>query len=203
MIWVYYRVSTDKQDYNSQKMGIIEYCNRCGIKIDREVVDDGVSGTVRAKDRNLGQIIKESQFGDWVITSELSRIGRSTTDVLQSLDILAKKGVNVYFVKQGMQLDQSPMGKMMVAILSAFAEMERDLISQRTKEGLVRVKKEGRKLGREFGTKNKSYKIDEQIEEIVIYKNRGVGLKIIAKKFNSTIPTIKRALERYDNRRIM
>lgn len=152
--FAYYRVSTSDQDYNSQKLGVVEYCKRCGYNIDKEIVDDGVSGCVKAKDRNLWKIVKQAKKGDWLITSELSRIGRSTSDVLQTLNILSQKGVNVYFIKQSMQLDQSPMGKMMVAILSAFAEMERDLIAQRTKEGLERVKREGKRVGRPFGSKN-------------------------------------------------
>lgn len=198
MIWVYYRVSTDKQDYNSQKTGVEEYCNRCGFKIDKEIIDDGVSGKVRAKDRNLWKIIKEAKEGDWLITSEFSRIGRSTSDVLQTLEMFSQKGVNVYFIKQAMQLDQSPMGKMVATILSAFAELERDLISQRTKEGLQRIKKEGRKIGRKAGTKNKAYKIDAEIEKILKYRESGVSMRVIAQKFNSTIPTIKRAIERYE-----
>lgn len=151
-VYAYYRVSTEKQDYNSQKMGVVEYCNRAGLKIDKEVIDEGVSGTVKAKERKLWNIVKLAKKGDYLITSELSRLGRSTVDVLETCNILAKKGVNVYFVKQAMGLDQSPMGKMMMAILSAFAEMERDLISQRTIEGLARAKAQGKHIGRPFGT---------------------------------------------------
>jgi DNA invertase Pin-like site-specific DNA recombinase len=135
------------------------------------VIDDGVSGAVPARHRKLWNIVKNSQKGDWVITSELSRIGRSTTDVLTTLDILAKKGVNVYFIKQGLQLDQSPMGKMMIAIMSAFAEMERDLIRQRTIEGLERARRQGKTLGRPVGLRPKFKRTKEEINEL-----RGKGL---------------------------
>ena len=182
MIYAYYRVSSADQNYNSQKLGVEEYCKRCGYNIDKEVIDDGISGTVKAKDRHLWKIIKEAQKGDWVITSELSRIGRSTTDVLQTLNTLAKKGVNVYFVKQAMQLDQSPMGKMMTAILSAFAEMERDLISQRTIEGIARAKKEGKRIGRPFGSHNEKFKIDEN--ELRLCRRSGLNWSQIARYFN-------------------
>lgn len=160
-VYAYYRVSTEKQDYNSQKLGVVEYCNRAGLKIDKEVVDDGVSGTVKAKERKLWNIVKAAKKGDYLITSELSRLGRSTVDVLETCNTLAKKDVNVYFVKQAMGLDQSPMGKMMTAILSAFAEMERDLISQRTIEGLARAKAQGKRLGRPNGTSYSNLKIEE------------------------------------------
>ena len=160
-VYAYYRVSTDRQDYNSQKLGVVDYCNRANLKIDKEIIDDGVSGAVKAKDRKLGKIIKEARKGDFLVTSELSRLGRSTADVLNTCNTLGEKGVNVYFVKQAMGLDQSPMGKVMLAILSAFAEMERDLIRQRTIEGLARAKAQGKHLGRAYGATYRKLNIDE------------------------------------------
>ncbi len=150
-VWAYYRVSTDKQDYNSQKLGVLDYCDKNGLTIEKEVVDDGVSGCIKAKDRNLNKIIKNGNKGDWLIVSELSRLGRSTIDVLETCRIFGKKGINVYLVKQSIKLDESPMGKMILAILSAFAEMERDLMIQRSKEGIERARIQGNHLGRPFG----------------------------------------------------
>ena len=195
MIYAYYRVSNSDQNYNSQKLGVEEYCKRCGYEIDKEVIDDGVSGTVKAKDRNLWKIIKEAKSGDLVITSELSRIGRSTTDVLQTLNTLSKKGVNVYFVKQGMQLDQSPMGKMMTAILSAFAEMERDLISQRTKEGLERAKREGKHVGRKQGARNKLYKLDKDSHYIGVMLMQDITYAEMARRCGCSWATLRRYIQ--------
>lgn len=163
-VFAYYRVSSDKQDYNSQKVGVVDYCQKSGLNIDKEIIDDGVSGVIKAKDRNLWKIIKSAKNGDYLITSELSRLGRSTSDVLNTCNVLAENGVNVYFVKQAMGLDQSPMGKMMLAILSAFAEMERDLIRQRSIEGLEKAKREGKHLGRPKGATYRKLKIDEVLE---------------------------------------
>ena len=196
MIYAYYRVSSSDQNYNSQKLGVEEYYKRCGYEIDKEVIDDGVSGTVKAKDRNLWKIIKEAKSGDWVITSELSRIGRSTTDVLQTLNTLSKKGVNVYFVKQAMQLDQSPMGKMITAILSAFAEMERDLISQRTKEGIDRAKREGKHVGRPFSSTNTLYKLDDDRHYIGIMLMQGITYAEMARRCGVHRNTLKRYIAR-------
>ncbi len=196
MIYAYYRVSNSDQNYNSQKLGVEEYCKRCGYEIDKEVIDDGVSGTVKAKDRNLWKIIKEAKSGDWVITSELSRIGRSTTDVLQTLNTLSQKGVNVYFVKQAMQLDQSPMGKMITAILSAFAEMERDLISQRTKEGIERAKREGKHVGRPFSSTNTLYKLDDDRHYIGIMLMQGITYAEMARRCGVHRNTLKRYIAR-------
>ena len=181
-VWAYYRVSTDNQDYESQKIGVVEYCNRCGYKIDKEIIDDGVSGIVKARDRNLWKIIKNAQAG------EISRLGRSTSDVLNTCDILNKKGVNVWFIKQGMGLDQTPMGKMMIAILSAFAEMERDLIRQRTIEGLARVKAKGVHLGRPFGFGPR--KLDKHYDELVQMLNAGMKKAEICRVFNTTWKTL-------------
>ena len=191
-VYAYYRVSTGTQDYKSQRLGVVEYCKRAGLDIDKEVVDDGVSGSVKAKERNLWKIVKQAQKDDWVITGELSRIGRSTSDVLQTLNMLAKKGVNVYFVKQNMHLDQSPMGKMMIAILSAFAEMERDLISQRTAEGIARARKEGKHIGHPF-KQNTVYKVDEK--EILRLAKKGLNNTEIGKKLGVDRSTIRRRLE--------
>lgn len=192
IVYAYYRVSTGAQDYKSQRLGVIEYCKRAGLDIDKEVVDDGVSGCVKAKERNLWKIVKQAQKGDWVITGELSRIGRSTSDVLSTLNMLAKKGVNVYFVKQNMYLDQSPMGKMMIAILSAFAEMERDLISQRTAEGIARARKEGKHIGHPF-KQNTVYKVDEK--EVLRLAQKGLNNTEIGKKLGVDRSTIRRRLE--------
>lgn len=173
-VFAYYRVSTDKQDYESQKIGVVEYANRMGLTIDKEIIDDGVSGTVKACKRNLGKLLVKMKYGDTVITSELSRLGRSTADVLQTCEKFANRGVNCYLVKQGMALDRSPMGKMMTAIFSAFAEMERDLIAMRTKEGLARIKASGRKLGRQAGVKNEKHWYtgrESEIEMELLSKN--------------------------------
>lgn len=184
MIWAYYRVSSDLQNYKSQKVGVYDWCKRNGYIIDKEIIDDGVSGAVLAKNRQLNHVIKESKFGDILVVSELSRIGRSTSDVLNTLNILANKGVEVHFVKQNMKLDKSPMGKMMIAIMSAFAELERDLISQRTTDGLARVKSEGKVLGRPVGSKNASYKLDGCEELVKDWLAKGKTKAYICKRLN-------------------
>jgi DNA invertase Pin-like site-specific DNA recombinase len=192
-VYAYYRVSTGKQDYNSQKLGVVEYCNKNGLTINKEVLDDGVSGCVKAKDRNLWKIIKGAKTGDHVIVAELSRLGRSTVDVLETCNTLSKKGVNVYFVKQAMGLDQSPMGKMMTAILSAFAEMERDLIRQRTIEGLAKAKMSGKHLGRPYGF---TFRRLEKNAEIIQEKLKNGETKMaIAKELNVSWTTLHRFIK--------
>lgn len=172
-IYAYYRVSTDAQDFQNQKFGVLQYCQRLGLTIDKEFVDDGVSGSVKAKERKLWKVVKEAHKGDFLIVSELSRIGRSTADVLETVQILCNKEVAVHLVKQSMVLDQSPMGKMMIAIMAAFAEMERDLTIQRTKEALARKKLEGVKLGRPKGFTYRKLKKEDVLD-------------LVSKGFNKT-----------------
>lgn len=194
-VWAYYRVSTDKQDYESQKIGVVDYAGRAGLKIDKEVVDDGVSGTVLAEKRNLGILLEEMQEGDTIITSELSRLGRSTTDVIKTCNIIADRKVNCYLVKQGMSIDQSPMGKLMITIFSAFAEMERDLIAMRTKEGIARARASGKKIGRQFGQKNAYSILDDKKDFIVEKYNEGWSLRKIGDSIGKSARTVGRKLQ--------
>lgn len=197
-VYAYYRVSTNKQDYNSQKIGVMDYCKRNDMTIDKEIIDEGVSGCVEAKDRNLNKIIKGGKKGDWLIVSELSRLGRSTIDVLETCRILGKKGVNVYLVKQSIKIDETPMGKMILAILSAFAEMERDLMIQRTKEGIERARNQGKHLGRPFGFHYR--KLDKDIVET--HLKSGLNKSQISRLLNCSWITLHRFM-RDNNLRIV
>ena len=197
MIYAYYRVSTELQTYESQKLGVIDFVNRMNWKIDKEYIDEGVSGTILAKKRKLGTLLKILDKGDVLITSELSRLGRSTSDVINTCQLLVKKGVNCYLVKQGMSIDNTPMGKMMIAILSAFAEMERDLISQRTIEGLKRRLLEGSTIGRPKGSKNKHNKLEEKKDKIISLLRLGLPKYIVAKKLKITKPTLNKYIKNH------
>lgn len=192
MIYAYYRVSTELQNYESQKVGVIDFANRMNWKIDKEYIDEGVSGTILAKERKLGTLLNILNKDDVLITSELSRLGRSTSDVINTCQLLVKKGVNCYLVKQGMSIDNTPMGKMMIAILSAFAEMERDLISQRTIEGLKRRLLQGASIGRPKGIKNKKLKLDGKENIIKEMLDKKIPKIKIAKKLKVSISTLKR-----------
>ena len=198
MIYAYYRVSTELQNYESQKVGVIDFVNRMNWKIDKEYIDEGVSGTILAKKRKLGTLLKVLDKGDVLITSELSRLGRSTSDVINTCQLLVKKGVNCYLVKQGMSIDNTPMGKMMIAILSAFAEMERDLISQRTIEGLKRKILAGVKLGRPIGSKNRKTKMSNQYENVLKMLQSGMLRNQIAKKLNVSFYTVNKYIKSND-----
>ena len=197
MIYAYYRVSTELQNYESQKVGVIDFANRMNWKIDKEYIDEGVSGTILAKERKLGALLNILNKDDVLITSELSRLGRSTSDVINTCQLLVKKGVNCYLVKQGMSIDNTPMGKMMIAILSAFAEMERDLISQRTIEGLKRRLLQGASIGRPKGSKNKHNKLEGKEKRILNLLKLGIPKYQIAKQLKITRPTLNKYIQKY------
>ena len=199
MIYAYYRVSTELQNYESQKVGVIDFANRMNWKIDKEYIDEGVSGTILAKERKLGTLLNILNKDDILITSELSRLGRSTSDVINTCQLLVKKGVNCYLVKQGMSIDNTPMGKMMIAILSAFAEMERDLISQRTIEGLKRRLLEGSTIGRPKGSKNSFYKLKGKERLVKRLLNNNIPKSQIAKKCGVSFSTLKEYLIKHCN----
>lgn len=198
MIYAYYRVSTELQNYESQKVGVIDFANRMNWKIDKEYIDDGVSGTILAKERKLGTLLNILNKDDVLITSELSRLGRSTSDVINTCQLLVKKGVNCYLVKQGMSIDNTPMGKMMIAILSAFAEMERDLISQRTIEGLKRRKADGVQLGRPIGSKNRKTKMSNQYAKVLKMLQSGMLRNQIAKELHVSFFTVNKYIKSTD-----
>lgn len=198
--WAYYRVSTDKQDYESQKIGVVEYAKRAGLEIDKEIVDDGVSGTVVAKHRKLRIILRYMKSGDTVICSELSRIGRNLSDIITTCDLFIKRGVNCYLVKQNMRIDHSPMGKLLIAIFGAFAEMERDLISQRTAEGLRRIKESGVKLGRPKGKLSPTHITDNKEEKMIALKAMGYSNRMIALMTGVSAPTVARLFARLTKR---
>ena len=198
MIYAYYRVSTELQNYESQKVGVIDFANRMNWKIDKEYIDEGVSGTILAKERKLGTLLNILNKNDVLITSELSRLGRSTSDVINTCQLLVKKGVNCYLVKQGMSIDNTPMGKMMIAILSAFAEMERDLISQRTIEGLKRRKADGVQLGRPVGSKNRKTKMSNQYDNVLKMLQSGMLRNQIAKELHVSFFTVNKYIKSTD-----
>ena len=195
-VWAYYRVSTDKQDYASQKVGVLEYAKRNNLKIDNEIIDDGVSGTVVAKRRKLRIIMQKMKKGDTVITSELSRLGRNLSDIILTCDTFVKKGVNCCLVKQNMIIDHSPIGKLLIAIFGAFSELERDLISQRTAEGLRRIKESGKKIGRPRGKLSPRHITDGKETEVLAFKTMGYPNRQIARFCGISAPTVKRLLVR-------
>lgn len=185
----YLRVSTDDQDIEKNKFDILHLANEKGLgKV--EWVEETVSGRVSWKKRQIVHVIHELQQGDHLIVSELSRLGRSMLECMEILSIAAQKRVNIYAVKGNWQLDNSIQSKIIAMAFSMAAEIERDLISQRTKEALAARKKAGMKLGRPRGV-GKS-KLDQYRPEIEALLANGSTQKFIAQRYNTTEANLSR-----------
>jgi DNA invertase Pin-like site-specific DNA recombinase len=177
----YLRVSKDSQDVNNQKLAILEFAQREQVKVDR-FVHITVSSRKSTKERKIDQLLDELETGDTLIVSELSRMGRSVGEIITTIDTLVKRKIRFFAVKEGIRLNgsQDIQTKVMVTMFGLFAEIERDLISMRTKEALAAAKASGKQLGRPKGTKGKS-RLDGREEEIKELLKMGVSKASIAK----------------------
>lgn len=178
--FAYLRVSTNEQDVDNQKYGIQEYVKKKNFG-EVEYVADNVSGRVWWNERKLGDLIKSASKNDIIIFSEISRIARSTLQVLEVLKECNNKEIEVHIVKSNMIVDNSIQSKALVLIYGLVAEMERDFISIRTKEALMRRKNDGHKLGRPEGSESKILKLDQHKERMISLLNSGVNITDISK----------------------
>ena len=158
-----------------------------------------MSGRVNWRKREIGKVIMELQDGDSVVVSELSRLGRSMLQCMEILSIAIENGINIYAVKGNWQLDNSIQSKIVAMAFSMASEIERDLISQRTKEALAAKKAQGVKLGRPIGS-GKS-KLDPYQEEIEQMLRGGVTQKFIAERFKTSPVNLSRWLKNRGIRR--
>lgn len=158
----YLRVSTDKQDEASQRQIIESKAGGQGI----EWVSDTASGAKPWQDRAIAGVLNRLARGDRIMVSEISRIARSTVGVLTFLQAAAEKGVTVDAVKSGILLDGSTASKIVVTVLAMAAEIERDLLRERTKAALDARKARGLPVGRQKGATGKRNKLDGRMNEI-------------------------------------
>jgi len=181
----YLRVSKDSQDVKNQRLAILEFARREKMEVD-DFVEITVSSRKSTKERKVDQLLEELDTGDTLIVSELSRIGRSVGEIITTVDTLVdtlvKKKIRFIAVKEGIRLNgsQDMQTKVMVTMFGLFAEIERDLISMRTKEGLAAARASGKKLGRPKGILGKS-KLDGREDEITRLLTLGVSKASIAK----------------------
>jgi DNA invertase Pin-like site-specific DNA recombinase len=183
----YLRVSTEEQDTEKNKADVLKFAN------DRDFgkvlfVEEKVSGKKSWKERRIKGIIDELGEGDRLIVPELSRLGRSMLEIMEILALAKEKGIAIYDVKNGWELNGSIQSKVMAMVFSIAAEIERDLISKRTTEGLRAARAKGTLLGRPKGP-GKS-KLDKYREEIVALIKTGSTQTYLAKKYSTTQPNL-------------
>ena len=161
MNYAYIRVSTENQTTENQKLNIKEYCKYRRItKV--KFISEKVSGTKNYEKRELGKLIEILNSGDILIVTELSRLGRSITMIFEILNILLKKNVKVYAIKENYELGDNVQSQVLAFAFSLSAQIERTLISERTKMGLERARKQGKQIGSIKGVKHKNYKLDKK-----------------------------------------
>ena len=196
MIYGYLRVSTDKQSLENQKFEINRYCKRENISVDRWVTET-ISGTKNFEERKLGKMIKRLNKDDILVCSEISRLGRNLFQIMMILNICMQKGIQVWTIKDNYRLGMDIQSKVLAFAFGLLAEIERDLISQRTKEALARLKAEGKKLGREKGSLNRKHKLDGKQEEIKRMLTQKISQNKIAKLFGVSRLTMNKYVRQH------
>jgi DNA invertase Pin-like site-specific DNA recombinase len=193
--WGYVRVSTDEQSIENQKLVILEYANKNKMTVDKWV-EIKISSRRSSKDRMIDGLLEELQTDDTLIAAELSRLGRSVGQITIIVNELVKKKIKLICLKENIYLNGKAniQNKVTITMFSLFAEIERDLISERTKEGLARVKAEGRTLGRPKGSLGKS-KLDGKQKEIQTYLQKRINKTNIARIFDVSTPTLINFIE--------
>jgi DNA invertase Pin-like site-specific DNA recombinase len=176
----YLRASTDKQDTNNQKLEILEYARKQDLKID-DFIELTISSRKSPKQRRIEELTHRLDPSDTLIVTELSRLGRSTAEVIALINALVEKSIRVIILKQNLDIRQHDMNsKIIITLFSLFGELERDLVSSRTKEALSAKKAQGQILGKPKGTIQKS-KFDTHQERIKELLGIGLSVRKIAK----------------------
>ena len=190
MVYGYTRVSTEKQSTNAQKHVIERFCESENIKVDKWV-DEKVSGAKSVKDRELGTIMRSLRSGDVIIVSEISRLGRSMQIISGIMLRCVEIGATIHSLKENYTLrSEDVTSKLILSVFSFVAELERDLIRMRTKEGLEERRRQGVVLGRPVGGKNKSYRLDSMRDYIASELGKGTPKTVIAKHCKVSVSTL-------------
>jgi len=180
MIYAYIRVSSDKQNTENQRFEILKFADLKNFKINIWI-EETISSTKKLQDRKLGSLIDSLKQDDILIITEISRIGRSLMEIMSILNELMEKKVKVFSIKEGYELGNNLNSKVLAFAFGLSAEIERQLISQRTKEALARKKSEGKKLGRPKGSLSKQTKLTGKENIILEFLKKRVPVATIAR----------------------
>ncbi|MCX7086572.1 MAG: recombinase family protein [Methylococcales bacterium] len=197
--YAYLRVSTDEQEVANQRHGILEYCNKNELT-GLTFIEDTVSGKKAWRDRKVGDLVNTDMLkGDTLVVAEISRLARSTLQVLDILETCAKKGINVHIAKQNLVFTEkgNMTSTIMATVLGMVAQIEREFISLRTVEALAARKAAGMKLGRPIG-RLETVKLDKRADEIKDYLRKGVSKRAIAKIVECAPSTLYDWIKRRD-----
>lgn len=194
MTYGYIRVSSDKQTVENQRFEITNFCKAKNIKIDGWI-EETISGTKHYDKRKLGNLLKRIKKDDLIICAELSRLGRNLFMIMEILNICMSKECKVWTIKDGYRLGDDIQSKVLAFAFGLSAEIERNLISQRTKEALARKREEGVILGRPKGKKSKKVKLSGQELFIKNLLERKVSIRSIAKIYKVNRATVSKFIK--------
>ncbi len=180
MIYGYIRVSTDKQTVENQRFELNQFCEKQTLVIDKWI-EETISGSKTVQERKLGLLLKKMKKGDVMICSELSRLGRNLLMIMGILNECMNREIQVWTIKDNYRLGSDINSKVLAFAFGLSAEIERNLISQRTKEALARKKAEGVILGRPKGRKSSKTKLTGQEKRIKELLNKRVSYSAIGR----------------------
>ena len=183
MNYGYIRVSTDKQTTENQRFEIEKYCIAQTIVIG-EWIEETISATKKLEERKFGALLKKMVKNDQLIVSELSRLGRNLMQIMSILHGCMERDIKVFTIKEKYELGNNINSKVLAFAFGLSAEIERNLISQRTKEALARKKAEGVILGRPKGRKSNNLKLTGKEEEIKRLLSKRISVSAISRLLN-------------------
>lgn len=194
MVVAYLRVSTEKQFLANQREELLRFAEKNGLQIDKWYTET-VSGSVRSKDRKLSGGLNRMQRGDSLIVTEISRLSRTMLEIMTILNSCIKKEIILYSTKEGYVFQNDMNSKVLGFAFGLMAEIERNLISMRTKEALARRRQEGVKLGRKKGTCPAMRVLRENKRRLIKDAQRGVSCSELARQMGVSRTTMHRFLK--------
>ncbi|HAR95130.1 MAG TPA: resolvase [Deltaproteobacteria bacterium] len=191
MVVGYIRISADQQDEISQRRVIVEYASHNRLRVSRFLEVETPSRGTKIKTKGPGRWVSRLRRGDILIVSELSRLGRSIIEIMSHVDGLVRRGVRLIVIRQSLDLKgpDDVQTKATISVFSLLAELEKDLISARTRRALAAKREEGMTLGRPKGSLGKS-KLDPRISEIIDLLKDKASYSFMARRFKVSVPTV-------------
>jgi len=192
MVYGYIRVSTDHQTTENQRFEIKKFCEKQEIVVDKWI-EETISSTASLNKRKLGYLLRRIQKDDTIIASELSRLGRNLLQIMSILHHCMTIGAQIWTIKDNYRLGTDITSKVLAFAFGLSAEIERNLISQRTKEALARRRCEGKKLGRRKGY-YPEVKLQNHKDFILRKMEEGIAKRAIARSCRVSVSTLNRFL---------
>ena len=192
-IYAYVRVSTEMQTSSNQEFEIRNYCLSHGLTV-HKWISESVSGTIALEKRKLGRLMRRMNRGDMLLCTELSRLGRNMMMVMGILNECSCKGISIHTIKDNFELSDRIDSKIIAFAFALAAEIERNLISQRTKEALAARKKQGIRLGRPLGSSQKKLSFYKQSELVKRLRYEGLSYSEISRRLGIHRNTLRKYL---------